>query len=263
VAHWHRVARTFELKGEVIVIWLREMTAGVNDFFRRIARRYIEKSLEIVLQGTDLVPAVRAAISSSDFESEHLRNCAIYKSRRELFTACLEESKRVAGGLNMEFGVYKGDSINMLAKLAPERTFLGFDSFEGLPEQWTIESKKGAFDVGGKLPAVRKNVSLVKGFYSDTLPKFRQDNKTETVAFIHVDCDLYSATKEIFEYLGDRFRAGTVIVFDEYYNYPDWLWHEYKAWTEFVEERKVKFTYVGFIRIGTQVAVRIDEINGK
>lgn len=242
------------------MIWLREMTASVNDFFRRMARRYIEKGLEIVLQGTDLVPAVRAAITSSDFESEHLRNCAIYKSRRDLFGACLEESKRVAGGLNMEFGVYKGDSINMLAKLAPERKFWGFDSFEGLPEQWTIESKKGAFDVGGKLPAVRKNVSLVKGFYSSTLPKFAADNKTEAVAFAHVDCDLYSATKDIFEHLGARFRPGTVIVFDEFYNYPDWLWHEYKAWMEFVEQRQVKFTYIGFIRIGTQVAVRIDGI---
>jgi hypothetical protein len=245
------------------VIWAREMTAGVNEFFRKLARRYIEKSLEIVLQGTDLVPAVRAAITSSDFESEHLRNAAIYKSRRDLFAACLEQSGQVPGGLNMEFGVYKGDSINLLAKLAPQREFLGFDSFEGLPEQWTIESKKGAFDVGGKLPKVRKNVALVKGFYAMTLPKFRAENQNAAVAFLHVDCDLYSATREIFEFLGDRFRPGTVIVFDEFYNYPDWLWHEYKAWREFVEERKVKFTYLGFIRIGTQVAVRIDEIQAK
>jgi hypothetical protein len=242
------------------LIWAREMTASVNEFVRKLARRYIEKSLEIVLQGTDLVPAVRAAISSSDFESEHLRHAAIYKSRRDLFTACLEQSAQIPGGLNMEFGVYKGDSINMLAKLAPDRTIWGFDSFEGLPEQWTIESKKGAFDVGGKLPKVRKNVALVKGFYSDTLPKFSAENKTEAVSFLHVDCDLYSATREIFHFLGDRFRPGTVIVFDEYYNYPDWLWHEYKAWMEFVEERNVKFTYLAFIRIGTQVAVRIDEI---
>ena len=59
------------------MIWAREMTASVNDFFRRLARRYIEKGLEIVLKGSDLVPAVRAAISSSDFESQHLRNAAI------------------------------------------------------------------------------------------------------------------------------------------------------------------------------------------
>ncbi len=245
------------------MIWARELTASVNQFFARVARRYIEKSLEIVLRGTDLVPAVRAAITSSDFESEHLRNAAIYKSKRDLFAACLEESKRVSGGLNMEFGVYKGDSINLLAKLAPERKFLGFDSFEGLPEMWTIESKRGAFDVGGRLPKVRKNVSLIKGFYSATLPKFVAENTTEPIAFVNVDCDLYSATKEIFAYLGDRFRVGTVIVFDEFYNYPDWLWHEYKAWLEFVEERGVKFTYIGFIRIATQVAVRIDAINPK
>jgi hypothetical protein len=80
------------------------------------------------------------------------------------------------------------------------------------------------------------------------------------VAFVHVDCDLYSSTKEILESLGDRFRPGTMIVFDEYYNYPDWLWHEYKAWLEYAEARRIKFTYFAFIRIGSQVAVRIDEI---
>jgi hypothetical protein len=245
------------------LIWARELTASVNEFFARLARRYIEKSMEIVLRGTDLVPAVRAAITSSDFESAHLRHAAIYKTKRDLFAACLDESKRVAGGLNMEFGVYKGDSINTLAKLAPERQFLGFDSFEGLPEMWTIESKKGAFDVGGKLPKVRKNVTLIKGFYSATLPRFVAENTTPSVAFINVDCDLYSATKEIFAYLGDRFRVGTVIVFDEFYNYPDWLEHEYKAWLEFVEARGIKFTYIGFIRIATQVAVRIDAINAR
>lgn len=257
------MAREFNDTGDHQLIWARELTASVNQFFARLARRYIEKSMEIVLRGTDLVPAVRAAITSSDFESEHLRNAAIYKSKRDLFAACLEESRRVPDGLNMEFGVYKGDSINALAKLAPERKFLGFDSFEGLPEMWTIESKRGAFDVGGKLPKVRKNVLLIKGFYSETLPKFILENRTSAVAFLNVDCDLYSATKEIFAHLGDRFRVGTVIVFDEFYNYPDWLWHEYKAWREFVGERGVKFTYIGFIRIGTQVAVRIDEINPK
>ncbi len=242
------------------MIWARELTASVNAFFRKIARRYIEKGLEIVLQGSDLVPAVRAAITSSDFESEHLRNARIFKSRRDLFAACLEESARVAGGMNMEFGVYKGDSLNTLAKLAPDKIFWGFDSFEGLPEQWTIESKKGAFNVGGKLPQVRKNVRLVKGFYSETLTKFSAEHANDAVAFMHVDCDLYSSTKEILEALGDRFRPGTMIVFDEYYNYPDWLWHEHKAWLEYVEARRIKFTYFGFIRIGSQVAVRIDEI---
>jgi hypothetical protein len=51
-----------------------------------------------------------------------------------------------------------------------------------------------------------------------------------------------------------------VIVFDEYYNYPDWLWHEHKAWLEYAEAQRIKFTYFAFIRIGSQVAVRIDEI---
>jgi hypothetical protein len=51
---------------------------------------------------------------------------------------------------------------------------------------------------------------------------------------------------------------GTVILFDEYFNYPNWERHEFKAFQEFVSERHVKYTYLAFAR--QQVAVRIDSI---
>jgi hypothetical protein len=48
---------------------------------------------------------------------------------------------------------------------------------------------------------------------------------------------------------------GTVILFDEYFNFPNWEQHEYKAFQEFVASHGVTYTYLGFAR--QQVAVRV------
>ena len=69
-------------------------------------------------------------------------------------------------------------------------TWYGFDSFEGLPEAWTLGAKAGAFSIGGNLPPVRGNVRLTKGFFEQTLPDFVAQHRGETIALLHVDCDL-------------------------------------------------------------------------
>lgn len=242
---------------DTLTIFFRELGNGVNQFFRKLARRYVKKVIEIALTGTDLVPAVRAAITSHDFEMQHLRSVPFFATPRDLYEACLKQVQ-ATDGLHLEFGVYKGDSINLLAKLAPERHFTGFDSFQGLPETWTTGSRAGTFNLEGRLPAVRKNITLVKGFYNATLPGYCAEHREREAAFIHVDCDLYSATKEVLAHLRPMMRPGTIIVFDEFYNYTEWLGHEFLAWSEFVEAEKVEFTYIAYIRTGEQVAVRID-----
>jgi hypothetical protein len=159
-------------------------------------------------------------------------------------TALAEISLR--DGLNLEFGVWSGKTINRFADaLGPGRTIHGFDSFEGLPEDWFGDRRKGRFDTGGKLPEVRPNVKLHKGWFSETLPRFVRENPGP-VAFLHVDCDLYSSTKTIFEYLGDRIVPGTVILFDEYFNYPGWQEHEHKAFQELVVERDLKYRWIAY-----------------
>ena len=128
--------------------------------------------------------------------------------------------------------------------------------FVGLPEAWTPGARKGAFDVKGKLPPVRKNVQLWPGFFEQTLPQFAEQ-VSERVSFLHIDCDLYSATKTVLDLLGDRLQPGCVIVFDEYFNYPDWKDGEYKAFAEYIAKSGRSFEYVGYVRHGQQVAVRV------
>ena len=158
-------------------------------------------------------------------------------------------------GLFMEFGVYKGNSINFISATVPDKIVYGFDSFEGLPEDWRYDSRKGSFNAGGKMPRVNSNVRLIKGWFNETLPAFVKEH-TEPCAFIHVDCDLYSSTKTIFANLKDQIVSGTVITFDEYFNYPGWQQGEHKAFMELVAEKGFEFEYIARTDLA-QVAVKI------
>jgi len=164
-----------------------------------------------------------------------------------------------SNGLNLEFGVYSGKTINCLAQQRSDLFFDGFDSFIGLPEDWDLGGKicaKEKFNVNGNIPAVADNVALHQGWFDDTLPKFLEGN-AKTAAFIHVDSDLYSSAKTIFDLMNDRIVPGTVIVFDElcdwrhefnesapvsYVHYTTWRDHEWKALNEWIEtyDRKVE-----------------------
>ena len=188
----------------------------------------------------------RAAEESVDYFYEHASNALMLDDRFKVLDYALNKclTNQVSkSGLFLEFGVFEGESINFCADLAPTKTFTGFDSFEGLPETWGGKEAKGHFDLNGKLPQVRKNVELNKGWFDDSLPKFLEKN-TNDVAFLHIDCDLYSSTKTIFDNLKNKIKIGTIIVFDEYFNYPNWQKHEYKAFQEFVQANNVQYEYL-------------------
>ena len=167
-------------------------------------------------------------------------------------------SKVSLDGLFLEFGVGGGRSINFFACHKPDRTFHGFDSFEGLPEDWTgwTITEKGFCTQG--IPRVKSNVILYEGLFEETLPLYGGNLTDEVIAFMHIDCDLYSSTKTVFDQLGDRLRPGTIILFDEYFNYPSWKQHEYKAFQELCDERSITFTYVAFCL--DKACVRLDSI---
>jgi predicted O-methyltransferase YrrM len=134
-------------------------------------------------------------------------------------------------GLILEFGVFTGKSINTIAAHRGAVPVYGFDSFEGLPGDWRPGFGKGMFDVKGQLPPVAANVELVKGWFDETLPPFLETHPGP-VSFLHVDCDMYSSTKVVLQNLAPRIVPGTVIVFDELVNYPEFAQHEMKSWYE-------------------------------
>ena len=238
-----------------VVIWGREIANSWNYFLRKSRHRLVNKLAESVLMNMDIINAIEGARTSAQFEREHLLGVAPCKRRQELFRLALSQAPEY--GLLLEFGTYAGNSINFLAKLKPGAKFFGFDSFQGLPERWTAGTRAGGLSTGGRLPRVRGNVELVTGFFEDSLPKFLQRYPDDPVAFIHVDCDLYSSTWTVLKNLKSRLQIGTVLLFDEYYNYAEWREGEYRAWMEFCDQFRVGFRYIGYIRMGSQVAVQM------
>jgi hypothetical protein len=197
--------------------------------------------------------AIRALNKSVDYIEMHMPDAMGFDTQKELLAYCLDTTQ--ASGHYLEFGVFTGGTMRYMARRKPGQHFHGFDSFEGLPEEWSgFWLGKNAFSVDGRLPSVPDNVTLHKGWFSDTLPPWRATNPGK-VAFMHIDCDLYSSTVDILENLADRMQAGTVVLFDEYFNYPNWENHEFKAWKEFVAKHGIGYEYIGFAR--QQVAVRI------
>ena len=142
--------------------------------------------------------------------------------------------------LVMEFGVNSGSTIEVIAKEAHPKTVYGFDSFEGLPEKWNESNPKGMFDRGGNAPSIESpNVKLVIGWFDKTLPNFLREHQGPA-ALIHIDCDLYSSTKVVLDALNGRIVEGTVICFNEFWDYDEAHLHEAKAFQEFLDQTGFK-----------------------
>jgi hypothetical protein len=149
-------------------------------------------------------------------------------------------------GLWLEFGVFKAKTISYLATKT-QREFFGFDSFEGLQEHWDDENPKFAYTCNGIIPTeypvgkpLPSNITLIKGFFEDTLPSFADEHK-EQIAFIHIDSDLYSSCKTIFEYLGNQIVENTVICFDDFMDWDYNQNNEIRAFAEFLIERNLNY----------------------
>jgi predicted O-methyltransferase YrrM len=196
----------------------------------------------------------RATETTADYVIKHMIKVDSADSGKDLLTKALAKADLKSDSIVCEFGVFSGSSINHIASLANQPVY-GFDSFEGLPEQWRDNIGKGYFKVAA-LPKVKSNVTLIKGWFNETLPPFVESHK-EPIGFIHIDCDLYSSTKTVFDVLAQRIQPGCVIVFDEYFNYPGWEEGEFKAFQEFIRKSGLDYEYIGYNRRHEQVAVKI------
>ena len=137
----------------------------------------------------------------------------------------------------VECGVGYGNSLFKLCYLAyyegRGRKVYGFDSFKGFPEpssedrsprnpqkgQWNVSTANGIYRLladprNFKQEFVRKNVILIEGFFEESLGKY--DGKS--VAFLHLDVDLYRSYKVTLEHFWPLVAEGGAVLLDEYKN---------------------------------------------
>lgn len=154
--------------------------------------------------------------------------------------------------LYLEFGVHRGESIRIWSELLINRgtRLYGFDSFEGLPEDWTAIDGKGTFSTGGQTPVLADDrVQFVSGWFDTTLPGFVLPPHERLI--VHLDADLYSSTKTVLDALGQMVVPGSYVLFDEF---ADRL-HELRAFDEFLRSHPDwRFRLVGVDPILARVA---------
>lgn len=116
--------------------------------------------------------------------------------------------------LYLEFGVYSGRTLTWWTEhlAGAGARFVGFDSFEGLPEEWPAFAAEGAFRTAPPRIADTR-ASLVCGWYDETLPTWEVPSHDQLI--VNIDCDLYSSTTVVLDWLEAHLAPGALVHFDD------------------------------------------------
>ncbi|HXQ28346.1 MAG TPA: class I SAM-dependent methyltransferase [Gemmatimonadales bacterium] len=157
--------------------------------------------------------------------------CERFASRDLLFDAVLQATGVDAQLTYLEFGVFQGYSLRWWVEHAKHAgaTFVGFDTFTGLPEDWTDDSPKGTYSTNGQPPDIPDpRCTFVVGLIQDTLPRYLRDHPVRHPLVVHFDADLYSAALFTLVTLAPIFRPGDILMLDEFGDYA----HEFRAFDD-------------------------------
>lgn len=149
----------------------------------------------------------------------------------------------------VEFGSSGARSLasayHVLEAMGAERRLWAFDSFEGLPTAESEHDEHPVWGSGGRfatfsgrppegtdpveagLAQFREDcerygvpieaVTTVPGWFSDTLPALGDRGEPADIALAYVDCNMYSSTVTVLEFLEPRLKHGMVLAFDDYH----------------------------------------------
>lgn len=165
-----------------------------------------------------------------------------YSKRNAMYQWVIDKEQLNANINYLEFGVAAGHSfIWWLDKIKnPESRFYGFDTFDGLPEDWG-PFKKGSFSNNNKVPEIKDSrVKFFKGLFQQTIPGFLKELDNSKRNVIMMDADLYSATLYALTMLSPYLKKGDIIFFDEFV-VPT---HEFKAYLDFVQSHYINLQLI-------------------
>jgi hypothetical protein len=117
--------------------------------------------------------------------------------------------------LYLEFGVFEGETMHWwcdhLTSLGAH--FVGFDSFEGLSEEWRPGFAAGRFSTNGPPDIDDTRASFVTGWFDETLPDFLMPAHDQLI--VNVDSDLYSSARTVLDWVAPHLKSGSLLYFDE------------------------------------------------
>ncbi len=163
------------------------------------------------------------------------RHYCEYAGRRDFFRRAFTAlSFNGINGDYAEFGCCGGMTFDLAFKHSRKQKLFcrlwAFDSFCGLPPSSLPEDKhpawvKGAMTIEkdefrkicreNNIPESQNEI--VAGYYEDTLTKSYTGPLPSNLCLAYIDCDMYSSTKTVLEFLLARLKHGMIIAFDDYY----------------------------------------------
>jgi Macrocin-O-methyltransferase (TylF) len=178
----------------------------------------------------------------------------IVRSRFDLFDLIGREvADQVV--LYLEFGVAGGASMRYWSRLLrhPDASLHGFDSFQGLPHDWSLEGHpRGYFSTAGAVPEIDDpRVEFFPGLFEETLHRYASPEHEVLVAVL--DADLYTSTATALSFLRGNLRPGSYLYFDQFHHRCD----ELRAFNEFLDENPRQLRLVGMTREITSVAFQV------
>jgi hypothetical protein len=175
-----------------------------------------------------------------------------YNDRLNLFKHIIKTEK-IEEINYLEFGVFNGSSFLWWVEEIKNKDakFYGFDTFDGLPENW------GAFKAGemeGGIPQLDDDRCIfIKGLFQNTLPNFLKSFDNNKKLVVHLDADLFTSTLFVLTSLAPYLKPGDIIMFDEF-NVPN---HEFFAFDIFVKSYYINYEVLGGVNNYYQTAVKI------
>lgn len=213
----------------------KAMRDYLRHFLGRIGRRVSVQSIQTLNSALNCLEVGRW------IDAHGYRITLVVRRREELFDLVARQLGQ-RQTLYLEFGVWTGAATRYWSKLLrnPDSVLHGFDSFEGLPEDWNSLRGRGAFSANGKIPHLDDTrVEFFKGLFEQTLPEYKCPRHDALI--LNMDADLYASTIFVLDSLRSEIVPGTYIYFDEFADRE----HELRAFDEFVRKTGWRFSLLG------------------
>jgi len=169
----------------------------------------------------------------------------------------------------LEFGCCSGNTFRLAyeesRKANLDCKLWAFDSFKGLPAsadrkdehpKWKEGSMSISVDEFKKICKDNKIADsvyeIVPGFYKDSIGEAgaKKPALPDDIALAYIDCDMYSSTKTVLEFIAKRLKHGMVIAFDDYYCFSSTgMSGERRAYLELVGLEQ-RFNFLPYLNFG-------------
>lgn len=193
-----------------------------------------------------------------DYENDFYLSCDSSRISKALAHYELYKKTIDVPGAIVECGVFKGVSFSRFAMFRElfesnhSRKIIGFDTFGNFPDTNFEKDKKPRQNFMNEAgnesiskeqlvtvlenKGINKNIELVKGDVTKTVPEYVEDHSELKISLLNLDTDIYEPAVSILKYLYPHITYGGILILDDYGVFPG----ETKAVDEFFRDKKVK-----------------------